>query len=202
MDRLWDLIYSLNPVQSWTLANVEDHLPVPCFYLVKLIPNLGHQSLKAIVCLCLTLQMRKFKTLPYLIWSFTQRKESLTIPLRETISLLSAFRVIYLVFNFFLYLRRPRSNSLRVGNMDDILMRRSSSLRQGLSYAPTNHSRRLSNEELGIPQTTVTRPVRLTLNGGIGLEVTPPNDDAITASAPSLPLQGTIVKPYYFFSFF
>lgn len=69
--------------------------------------------------------------------------------------------------------RRPRSNSLRVGNLDDILMRRSSSLRQGLlSCGPSTSGRRSSNEELGIPQTTITRPVRLTLNGGIGLEVT------------------------------
>ncbi|XP_035706389.1 potassium channel subfamily T member 2-like isoform X3 [Folsomia candida] len=87
---------------------------------------------------------------------------------------------------------RPRSNSLRVGNLDDILMRRSSSLRQGLlSCGPSTSGRRSSNEELGIPQTTITRPVRLTLNGGIGLEVTvTPPDDSITASAPSLPLQG------------
>ncbi len=107
------------------------------------------------------------------------------------------FQAFYYLLNiekwFSLY-RRPRSNSLRVGNLDDILMRRSSSLRQGLlNYGPSNNAgRRLSNEELGIPQTTMHRPVRLTLNGGIGLEVTPP-DDSITASAPSLPLQGTIV---------
>jgi hypothetical protein len=75
--------------------------------------------------------------------------------------------------------------------MEDILMRRSSSLRQGITYVPSS-TRRSSNEELGIPQTVIHRPVRLTLNGGIGLEVTPP-DDAITASAPLLSLQGTIV---------
>lgn len=76
---------------------------------------------------------------------------------------------------------------MRVGNItDDILMRRASSLRQGLGLG----GRRLSSyEEIGIPPTN--HPVRLTLNGGIGLEVTPPED--CTASAPSLQLQGTIV---------
>jgi len=81
--------------------------------------------------------------------------------------------------------------------MDDILMRRSSSLRQGLyggGGGCGGSSRRLSNEDIqiGIPP-SVNRPVRLTLNGGIGLEVTPPDDSNITASVPCLPLQGTLV---------
>lgn len=70
-----------------------------------------------------------------------------------------------------MFFRRPRSNSLRVGNItDDILMRRSSSLRQGLGIGIRRPS---SHEELGIPSSssnvpTIQRPVRLTLNGGIG----------------------------------
>ncbi|CAG7727613.1 unnamed protein product [Allacma fusca] len=86
---------------------------------------------------------------------------------------------------------RPRSNSLRPLNVtDDILVRRSSSLRQGLGLGITN--RRLSShEEIGIPPISPSRPLRLTLNGGIGFEVTPPEDPC--SSTGSLNLQGTIV---------
>lgn len=70
--------------------------------------------------------------------------------------------------------QRGRSNSLRV--IDDILLRRSNSLRQGLSAA----SRRKSSlEDLGVSHfssTTYSNPIKIALNGSIGLEVTPPEE--------------------------
>ncbi|XP_069948561.1 potassium channel subfamily T member 2 isoform X2 [Cherax quadricarinatus] len=87
---------------------------------------------------------------------------------------------------------RGRSNSLRV---DDILMRRSNSLRFGLEG-----SRKINSfEELGIsPLTPLTRDqrtgsIKIPTNGSIGLEVTPPEECGSEASVPSIQLQGTIV---------
>ncbi|XP_073974432.1 slowpoke 2 isoform X4 [Rhodnius prolixus] len=76
---------------------------------------------------------------------------------------------------------RGRSNSLRV--VDDILLRRSNSLRQGLSM------RKSSLEEIGIghypmmtPLPVETSGIKIALNGSIGLEVTPPEEN----SSPSM----------------
>ncbi|XP_042217877.1 potassium channel subfamily T member 2-like isoform X2 [Homarus americanus] len=87
---------------------------------------------------------------------------------------------------------RGRSNSLRV---DDILMRRSNSLRFGLEG-----TRKINSfEELGIsPLTPLTRDertgsIKIPTNGSIGLEVTPPEECGSEASVPSIQLQGTIV---------
>ncbi|KAK4312451.1 hypothetical protein Pmani_016138 [Petrolisthes manimaculis] len=87
---------------------------------------------------------------------------------------------------------RGRSNSLRV---DDILMRRSNSLRFGLEA-----TRKINSfEELGIsPLTPLTRDertgsIKIPTNGSIGLEVTPPEECGSEASVPSIQLQGTIV---------
>ncbi|XP_075228853.1 slowpoke 2 [Lycorma delicatula] len=76
---------------------------------------------------------------------------------------------------------RGRSNSLRV--VDDILLRRSNSLRQGLTQA----TRKSSLEEIGIGhfpthQTNESAPIKIALNGSIGLEVTPPEEN----SSPSI----------------
>ncbi|KAF2362943.1 hypothetical protein FHG87_006299 [Trinorchestia longiramus] len=93
---------------------------------------------------------------------------------------------------------RGRSNSLRV---DDILMRRSNSLRFGLEA-----TRRINSfEELGVsPNSGVCAggpvgngerrsSIKIPANGSIGLEVTPPEESGSDASVPSIQLQGTIV---------
>ncbi|XP_047741157.1 potassium channel subfamily T member 2, partial [Hyalella azteca] len=93
---------------------------------------------------------------------------------------------------------RGRSNSLRV---DDILMRRSNSLRFGLEA-----TRRINSfEELGIsPSGGVCgggplgngerrSSIKIPANGSIGLEVTPPEESGSDASVPSIQLHGTIV---------
>nr|XP_036219053.1 potassium channel subfamily T member 2 isoform X14 [Bactrocera oleae] len=75
--------------------------------------------------------------------------------------------------------QRGRSNSLRIEN--DILLRRSSSLRQGLPSVGVSHGRRKSSlEEIGISHFTTlmqatnhTNPIKIALNGSIGLESTP-----------------------------
>ncbi|XP_018788577.1 PREDICTED: potassium channel subfamily T member 2 isoform X6 [Bactrocera latifrons] len=75
--------------------------------------------------------------------------------------------------------QRGRSNSLRIDN--DILLRRSSSLRQGLPSVGVSHGRRKSSlEEIGISHFTTlmqatnhTNPIKIALNGSIGLESTP-----------------------------
>lgn len=115
---------------------------------------------------------------------------------------------------------RGRSNSLRV--VDDILLRRSNSLRQGLSGVGSNR-RKSSLEEIGIShfnsllqhqqQQQRANAIKIALNGSIGLEVTPPEEGpdrlpgyepaALPSSSlgPTLPppspepqhLQGTIV---------
>jgi potassium channel subfamily T protein 1 len=71
---------------------------------------------------------------------------------------------------------RSRSNSLRV---DDILLRRSSSLRQGLSTAGLARQRRKSSLEdvgLALLRPPTPAPIKIALNGSIGLEVTPPDE--------------------------
>ncbi|KAK9882011.1 hypothetical protein WA026_018862 [Henosepilachna vigintioctopunctata] len=71
--------------------------------------------------------------------------------------------------------QRGRSNSLRV--IDDILLRRSNSLRQGLM----NVGRRKSSlEDIGLSHfsTNYNNPIKIALNGSIGLEVTPPEENS------------------------
>ncbi|XP_068144522.1 potassium channel subfamily T member 2 isoform X2 [Drosophila tropicalis] len=84
--------------------------------------------------------------------------------------------------------QRGRSNSLRIDN--DILLRRSSSLRQGLPNVGVSHGRRKSSlEEIGISHFTTlmqatnhSNPIKISLNGSIGMEnqislqVTPPEE--------------------------
>lgn len=69
---------------------------------------------------------------------------------------------------------RGRSNSLRV--VDDILLRRSNSLRQGLTM---NTRRKSSLEDIGLgalSHPSNHNPIKIALNGSIGLEVTPPEE--------------------------
>ncbi|XP_068083446.1 potassium channel subfamily T member 2 [Anabrus simplex] len=74
---------------------------------------------------------------------------------------------------------RARSNSLRV--VDDILLRRSNSLRQGLTGVGAGR-RKSSLEDLGVSFANVSHPsnhsnpIKIALNGSIGLEVTPPEE--------------------------
>ncbi|XP_046977355.1 potassium channel subfamily T member 2 isoform X5 [Vanessa cardui] len=79
---------------------------------------------------------------------------------------------------------RGRSNSLRV--VDDILLRRSNSLRQGLGTPASSRRRKSSLEEIGIShfnsllqhqqQQQNANAIKIALNGSIGLEVTPPDE--------------------------
>lgn len=81
---------------------------------------------------------------------------------------------------------RGRSNSLRI--VDDILLRRSNSLRQGLGTGATSRRRKSSLEEIGIShfnsllqhqqqqQQQNANAIKIALNGSIGLEVTPPDE--------------------------
>ncbi|KAJ0183829.1 hypothetical protein K1T71_000252 [Dendrolimus kikuchii] len=81
---------------------------------------------------------------------------------------------------------RGRSNSLRV--VDDIHLRRSNSLRQGLSGVGSRR-RKSSLEEIGIlhfnsllqhqheQQKQNANAIKIALNGSIGLEVTPPEEN-------------------------
>ncbi|XP_052746868.1 potassium channel subfamily T member 2 isoform X15 [Bicyclus anynana] len=81
---------------------------------------------------------------------------------------------------------RGRSNSLRV--VDDILLRRSNSLRQGLGPVVHTRRRKSSLEEIGIShfnsllqhqqqqQQQDANAIKIALNGSIGLEVTPPDE--------------------------
>ncbi|KAJ2954350.1 hypothetical protein O0L34_g2609 [Tuta absoluta] len=81
---------------------------------------------------------------------------------------------------------RGRSNSLRV--IDDILLRRSNSLRQGLSGS-VSRRRKSSLEEIGIShfnsllqhqqqqQLQNANAIKIAFNGSIGLEVTPPEEN-------------------------
>ncbi|XP_037950693.1 uncharacterized protein LOC119681536 isoform X3 [Teleopsis dalmanni] len=94
--------------------------------------------------------------------------------------------------------QRGRSNSLRIDN--DILLRRSSSLRQGLPNVGVSHGRRKSSlEEIGISHFTTlmqatnhTNPIKIALNGSIGLEnhislqVTPPEEPTPILGVPCI----------------
>ncbi|XP_018788574.1 PREDICTED: potassium channel subfamily T member 2 isoform X3 [Bactrocera latifrons] len=88
--------------------------------------------------------------------------------------------------------QRGRSNSLRIDN--DILLRRSSSLRQGLPSVGVSHGRRKSSlEEIGISHFTTlmqatnhTNPIKIALNGSIGLEVTPPEEPTPILGVPCI----------------
>lgn len=75
--------------------------------------------------------------------------------------------------------QRGRSNSLRV--IDDILLRRSNSLRQGLTNIGSGR-RKSSLEDIGVSHfssaTNYTNPIKIALNGSIGLEVTPPEENS------------------------
>ncbi|KAL1518385.1 hypothetical protein ABEB36_002016 [Hypothenemus hampei] len=73
--------------------------------------------------------------------------------------------------------QRGRSNSLRV--IDDILLRRSNSLRQGLPNLG-NPKRKSSLEDIGLSHfsTNYQNPIKIALNDSIGLEVTPPEEDS------------------------
>ncbi|CAH0545885.1 unnamed protein product [Brassicogethes aeneus] len=73
--------------------------------------------------------------------------------------------------------QRGRSNSLRV--IDDILLRRSNSLRQGLPNVG-NSRRKSSLEDIGLSHfsTNYNNPIKIALNGSIGLEVTPPEENS------------------------
>lgn len=73
--------------------------------------------------------------------------------------------------------QRGRSNSLRV--IDDILLRRSNSLRQGLTNVGTTR-RKSSLEDCGISHfsSNYSNSIKIALNGSIGLEVTPPEESS------------------------
>ena len=83
---------------------------------------------------------------------------------------------------------RGRSNSLRV--VDDILLRRSNSLRQGLTSVGSGR-RKSSLEDLGITfggishPTNHSNPIKIALNGSIGLEVTPPDEGSTQSETSS-----------------
>ncbi|KAL7736228.1 hypothetical protein ACLKA6_002907 [Drosophila palustris] len=94
--------------------------------------------------------------------------------------------------------QRGRSNSLRIDN--DILLRRSSSLRQGLPSVGVTHGRRKSSlEEIGISHFTTlmqatnhSNPIKISLNGSIGMEnqislqVTPPEEPTPMLGVPCM----------------
>lgn len=79
--------------------------------------------------------------------------------------------------------QRGRSNSLRV--IDDILLRRSNSLRQGLTGVGVGR-RKSSLEDVGLSHFSsnyansmnYNNPIKIALNGSIGLEVTPPEESS------------------------
>lgn len=73
--------------------------------------------------------------------------------------------------------QRGRSNSLRV--IDDILLRRSNSLRQGLPNIGSGR-RKSSLEDIGLSHfsTNFSNPLKIALNETIGLEVTPPEENS------------------------
>ncbi|XP_033252210.1 potassium channel subfamily T member 2-like, partial [Drosophila miranda] len=94
--------------------------------------------------------------------------------------------------------QRGRSNSLRIDN--DILLRRSSSLRQALPSVGVSHGRRKSSlEEIGISHFTTlmqatnhSNPIKISLNGSIGMEnqislqVTPPEEPTPMLGVPCM----------------
>lgn len=83
---------------------------------------------------------------------------------------------------------RGRSNSLRV--VDDILLRRSNSLRQGLTSVGSAR-RKSSLEDLGVCFGSASHPtnhsnaIKIALNGSIGLEVTPPDEGSTPSGSSS-----------------
>lgn len=83
---------------------------------------------------------------------------------------------------------RGRSNSLRV--VDDILLRRSNSLRQGLTSVGSTR-RKSSLEDIGICFGGASHPsnhstaIKIALNGSIGLEVTPPDEGSTPSGSSS-----------------
>ncbi|XP_023290291.1 potassium channel subfamily T member 2 [Orussus abietinus] len=96
---------------------------------------------------------------------------------------------------------RGRSNSLRV--VDDILLRRSNSLRQGLHSAAARRKSSLEDIGLGaLSHPSNHNPIKIALNGSIGLEVTPPeegtspgaggasNTGILDVGLPSMPVLG------------
>lgn len=90
--------------------------------------------------------------------------------------------------------QRGRSNSLRV--IDDILLRRSNSLRQGLTSIGSGR-RKSSLEDIGLSHFssapyTMHNPIKIALNGSIGLEVTPPEENSPPAIASNTAL---IINP-------
>jgi len=86
---------------------------------------------------------------------------------------------------------RLRTNSLRVCPSDDILLRRSNSLRQGLG------SPRRPHDEIGLPliskapSCTVHRTASLGINGAMNVEISSPPEEDESRERSSL--QGTIV---------
>ncbi|XP_055311132.1 potassium channel subfamily T member 2 isoform X3 [Sitodiplosis mosellana] len=93
---------------------------------------------------------------------------------------------------------RGRSNSLRIES--DISLRRSSSLRQGLPNVGISVGRRKSSlEEIGISHFTTlmqatnhSNPIKISLNGSIGLEVTPPEEPLPVLGVPCVSSSGGI----------
>lgn len=92
--------------------------------------------------------------------------------------------------------QRGRSNSLRV--IDDILLRRSNSLRQGLPNIG-NGRRKSSLEDIGLSHfsTNFSNPLKIALNETIGLEVTPPEENSppVICSNTALVVNPTPVNP-------
>jgi len=110
---------------------------------------------------------------------------------------------------------RQRSNSFRLAPADDILIRRSNSLRFGLGHHHHSHgSRRVSHEEIGLPSVSrrssggsgtglsprATTHIQPSLspggsngNNAMIFEVTPPEERASLSSCKNPGLRGTIV---------
>ncbi|XP_055606305.1 potassium channel subfamily T member 2 isoform X5 [Uranotaenia lowii] len=95
---------------------------------------------------------------------------------------------------------RGRSNSLRIDS--DILLRRSNSLRQGLPNIGRSGRRKSSLEEIGISHfatlmqaTNHSNPIKIALNGSIGLEVTPPEEPLPVIGVPVPTSSGGGVNP-------
>jgi hypothetical protein len=74
--------------------------------------------------------------------------------------------------------------------VDDILLRRSNSLRQGLPSVGSTR-RKSSLEDLGVSFGSASHPsnhsnaIKIALNGSIGLEVTPPDEGSIPSESSS-----------------
>ncbi|XP_065092941.1 potassium channel subfamily T member 2 [Ochlerotatus camptorhynchus] len=95
---------------------------------------------------------------------------------------------------------RGRSNSLRIDS--DILLRRSNSLRQGLPNIGSSGRRKSSLEEIGISHFATlmqaanhSNPIKIALNGSIGLEVTPPEEPLPVIGVPVPTGSGGGVNP-------